>query len=689
MTTNDDPDIVNVNEVTIDFTSTPDPIRGQTTVSPTMTTTTVDSTPSTITLVLQDILLMFGMENIIPEHRSLVWQRQRLGRYYDFHLDRIHKYDHPTGWDYFRESIATYVQRAMGAMLSSDQAILYHPHQHLQIYVNTSDGGFSDVLHEPSYDRTMRELSKYIRQESLNLINFGVTITFFSPAFLTPLSVPQIHHQPTRLVNSGDMPNHPTTFPAIPQENVVPQPVPPDRRTTVSDGKSVSWTPAPPSNHSPRFERSSPWSVYEPHSSPTYANESRNTIDETAASRAGYPQSVQDSPDAMRSAHDRRVHSSMPGIGISPKSLAIPIPLDIGPRNPRNPYEVYGSRFFIHDHLPYDLRRYWQPEKIESHPLPPFTTSTTGFRWYESCCDHLLSHGVYLPPYHCLRINQPLGTSWDSLLRSFPEARERLRPWSRVLRNLLQKLVDSKGVTHPIPGASKFADIVTLCDNDGYQAFYDIMEYHATQLNLPAISNVKAHNIPRMKSGEHLKQFTHRFQEHFIQRYYRNGYNVQPPELYALYMDSLPTEIVRHFRARIWTFDMDNYTSSDSWTVGNMDFRLHFDHIVKAIMNECKLYGMQSPSTSTAVVRKSASPFKTPLKAHALVEQSFFEPVDYTMESDEIDCDLPETFIASALNSASDTTPTSCKFCSSPNHKLSQCLSLARLLNGFVSSPRL
>jgi hypothetical protein len=737
----DDPEIMDANEVTIDFTSTPDPIRESTRAIQSMSTTAPrGSLPSAMTLVLQDVTVYFGMDNVTPEHRGQVWHRQRLGQYYNFDVGLVLLHKQPTGWDYLRKTISSYVSRAMGAMLSREQLALFQEDQHLQIYIATSDSGFSDVLHEPSYDRTLYELSKYVQQESINLTNFSISIAFFSPAFLDPIMVPRIVHDGARSAIPKSTGTSSQMFSPIHQEET--QDLARDEEHTAAQPqpKSVSWTSTEsdstvPRSSSPRpkhpmFQNVNPsaWvsprtsqvpSSYQPRQNhdthldarfqesdstrvrtPVEANRSSGVINDDRHDHSAHmgpalsDRSFSSRYSPVENQHDDdNIHNSTGGVytprsssptdAVSARVLSVPILLDIGPRNPRDSHEIYGSRFFINDHLPYALRRYWQPEKVTTHALPSFVASTTGFRWYEACCDHLLSHGIYLPPYHCLRLNDPLGTSWGPLVQSFAEARDRLRPWSRTLRIMLQKLVDDKGITHPIPGAAKFADIVALCDNDGYQAFYDIMEYHATQLNLPAVSNIKSHNIPRMKPTEHLKQFTHRFEEHFIQRYYRNGYNVQPPELHALYMESLPAEIVRHFRVRIWTFDMDNHLSVDAWRVGTMDFRLHFDHIVKAILNECKMNGMNHSPSSATVARKATPNVAKVFKVHALTDGLSQDSDEEVEELSVSALSALQPYLVSALHGggANETAP--CVFCRSPNHRLSQCLSLARLMNGF------
>jgi hypothetical protein len=654
----DDPDTTNTNKITIDFTSTPDPIRVSTTAIQSKTTNAaLNSMLSAMTIVLQDVLLSFGMVNIAPEHRGQIWHCQRLGQYFDFDTSRVRSHTQLSGWEYLRHAISLYVCHSMGAMLLTEQQAMFQEDQHLQIYINTSDGGFSDVLHEPSYDQTFHDLAKYIQRDSINLIDFNVFITFFSPAFLDSITVPSIVHGGTRSVRSESAATTPVIIPLVPQAASNHCPHHDDSSDVLQPSKSVSWTPIEASSletnpspfprpKHPMFQNVDPSAWTSPRPSQVRSNKPHHGGNMIASD--SYPSGRRSpvehqrvdgnvpndslfssghcSPIELQRGHTSiqdEMHGSRPGSpldGTPAQALSVPIPLEIGYWTPRGPCEIYGSRFFIHDHLPFALRRYWQPEKVGLHALPSFVASTTGFRWYEACCDHLLSHGIYLPPYHCLKLNQPLGTSWEPLVQTFPEARDRLRPWSHVLRTMLQKLVDEKGVTHPVPGAAKFADIIALCDNDGYQAFYDIMEYHASQLNLPAVSNIKSHNIPRMKPTEHLKQFTYRFQEHLIQRYYRNGYNVQPPELYALYMDSLPPEIVRHFRVRIWTFKMDNCTSMDAWQVGNMDFCLLFDHIVKAILNECKMNGMHHLPTVTAPVRKPIPAAPKPFKIHALTD---------------------------------------------------------------------
>jgi hypothetical protein len=133
----------------------------------------------------EDIVVLFGMENVLLSDRHLIWEVKRLGEFFKFSSIQINTGTHESmnGWQFLRQKIASYLKHDMSAMLTDQQQLLFGPEKHLQIYVSTTDKGFHKVLHAGSYERTFLELYKYVKREYHSVNAFEIHITFFSPAF--------------------------------------------------------------------------------------------------------------------------------------------------------------------------------------------------------------------------------------------------------------------------------------------------------------------------------------------------------------------------------------------------------------------------------------------------------------------------------------------------------------------------
>jgi hypothetical protein len=408
-----------------------------------------------------------------------------------------------TGWQFLCQKIVSYLNHYMSAMLTGQQQSLFALEKHLQIYVSTTDKGFHKVLHAWSYKRTFMELHKYIKQEYHPSNAFEIRTSFFSPAFLPCLSVhrfdPQDEAKNIQDVSQASVaaafPKPPTsvTLSQDPRETAGMEDI-----TTPSRTESVTWMPfkdsPPPPNESlqprhPGFQNVPPLAWRSP---PIRSPNPYNVIHEENHARDDTSPYDGSPPASAFSPIFQNSLSQFPESGYALASQSSVV-LDLGPSIPHVPEEIYGSHFFIRDYKHYSLRQYWLPEKLEQSNLPPFTADTTAFRWYEK--------GVYLPPYHCLKLHLRLGSSWMPLTIAFPESIEQMPSWSIAICGLLQKLVDAKEVTHPVPGVVKFVAILASSGKDGHKAFHCLMEYHASQLNHPLLSKVQFLDPLRMKSA--------------------------------------------------------------------------------------------------------------------------------------------------------------------------------------------
>jgi hypothetical protein len=95
----------------------------------------------------EDTIIMFGMYNIIAEHRHEAWDECLLEDFYDSDTERVRTDGQASEWTYLRHKIIKHVCQTMQSTLTREQLELYEPENQLQIYLISSDNRFRVVLH--------------------------------------------------------------------------------------------------------------------------------------------------------------------------------------------------------------------------------------------------------------------------------------------------------------------------------------------------------------------------------------------------------------------------------------------------------------------------------------------------------------------------------------------------------------
>jgi Reverse transcriptase (RNA-dependent DNA polymerase) len=321
--------------------------------------------------------------------------------------------------------------------------------------------------------------------------------------------------------------------------------------------------------------------------------------------------------------------------------------------------DVYGTQVFVPENKSYTLRLKWDQEKSLKSSLPPFTPNTTGLDWYEALTTRCKAIGIFIPPYATLCLGRTMGTYWPKFVEDQPEYSDNESAWSSTLAQLLQQAEEKKLFTHRITSNAKVAEILATHGDNGYQALYEIMTYHAIRLNNPMTPKMPLDQIPRFGDSPNLQVYVRRFKEYHVQLYYQSGMVVRAPELYNAFFARLPNKISAAFRSKAWSIEMQDRTASD-WVVEKVPQRLLFENIAESIENECKLANISVEEEIKARRRFQQS------STQATTSADYFD-----LEIGEDPFEVSQFAVHSASTSDSGTP---CKFCQrSWPHELDMC----------------
>jgi Reverse transcriptase (RNA-dependent DNA polymerase) len=257
-------------------------------------------------------------------------------------------------------------------------------------------------------------------------------------------------------------------------------------------------------------------------------------------------------------------------------------------RVPAGPNDTYGSQVFLPEGKTYTLRLRWDQEKSLKTTLPMFGATTTALEWYEAVTTRLMSIGIFVPMYATLSMRNKMGTMWTQLCEAHPEYATHQEAWSSTIAQLLQQAKEKNLITHKAAAGGKLTEILDTHGDDGYAALYDIMSYHAMQLNPPMAPRIVLDQIPRFGDAPSVQVYVRRFKEYFVQLYYRSGQIQYAPELFNSFIMRLPAKVGAVFRSKVWTVDIQDRELNE-WAVSMVPKRLRFETIAEAVEDECRM----------------------------------------------------------------------------------------------------
>jgi Reverse transcriptase (RNA-dependent DNA polymerase) len=208
-------------------------------------------------------------------------------------------------------------------------------------------------------------------------------------------------------------------------------------------------------------------------------------------------------------------------------------------------------------------------------------------------------------------------------------------------------------------------------NGNGYKALYDLMQYHATQLNVGTSSRIRNEGPPIFGKSKSIDEFIGRYREYWVQRYYfsSNRTVCLSPELQMNFVDRLPRDIKLAFTLYYWRPEYDT-APADFWYYNSIPTPLMFNTMSEYIHMACERRDVQIDT----VIQKSRGAGVT----HATVASE----ADEILTQLEDDMDLAQVC---AVTGARDNGPTGqCTFC--PNHQgrhdIKNCFYLAKLVAG-------
>jgi transposase InsO family protein len=255
-----------------------------------------------------------------------------------------------------------------------------------------------------------------------------------------------------------------------------------------------------------------------------------------------------------------------------------------------DPPDRYSTYIFIPEGVVYVMRTAWNPGNTNKLILPSFYAENNGDNWYESVVQYFLAHGIFVPPFATLRVNEIMGSYWETLMARLPGVVAHRPQWAAAIYTLLMSALDDEPsrIVHPIPGPAKVREILMESCGDGYLALHKIMQYHAAQLNNVVTTRITKTNIPAFGNCRSLEEYTGRFRQHCRQRFYTSGQLYFAPEFQLLYLRQLPPVLTRVYRNLYWDASYNDWPDS-RWTIEHIPRPLLFSHIVESIEDACKV----------------------------------------------------------------------------------------------------
>jgi hypothetical protein len=336
---------------------------------------------------------------------------------------------------------------------------------------------------------------------------------------------------------------------------------------------------------------------------------------------------------------------------------------------------VYNSFDFVPEQRKYLLLNNFRVDNVSKWELPAFPAEDTALNWYEALTIYAMGLGIFIPPYGSLEHGNPMGKLWHLVSREIPYAKDLKTTWSNALYALLSKAIN--GTTASLncarPSRTEARAILMRNNGNGYKVLYDLMQFHATQLNIGTSSRIRNEGPPVFGKSKSIDEFLGRYKEYWVQRYYysTNRTVCLSPELQLNFMDRLPREIKLAFNMYYWRPHYDS-APPEFWGYDTIPDALMFHNIAEYVGMACERQDMNIES----LLGRSLGG-----KAHATAG---IESQDNHMDPFDGDLDMDFAQVC-AVTGARDQGPTGqCSFC--PNHQgrhdIKSCFFLARLVAG-------
>jgi hypothetical protein len=262
---------------------------------------------------------------------------------------------------------------------------------------------------------------------------------------------------------------------------------------------------------------------------------------------------------------------------------------------------------------------------------------------------------------------------------NIPYASDIVTSWSNAVFALLSNAVNDSPcrICCLKPTLSELKGILMQNNGNGYKVLYDIMQYHATQLNLGTSTHIRNDGPPHFGKAKSIDEYLARYKEYWVQRYFysTNRMTCSAPELQLSFLDHLPKEIKIAFNTFYWRPNYD-YMTADFWSWETVPMALQFTNIVEFITIACD---RQDISINAAISRSRGS---RPLVHSTCGVDTDPSPGDDGTYSDEEAYGLDHGQV-SATTGAQLPLGT-CPFCPdyAGRHDLNLCHYLARLYAG-------
>jgi Reverse transcriptase (RNA-dependent DNA polymerase) len=338
------------------------------------------------------------------------------------------------------------------------------------------------------------------------------------------------------------------------------------------------------------------------------------------------------------------------------------------PRSTATLPEFYSSYEFVPEVRKYLLQNNFRAENLGKWKIPSFVPEDTAFNWFEGLTVYCMSMGIFVPPYGSFEYGNPLGKMWYLVCKNIPYAKDTLHAWSNALYTLLSEAYNASPclLSFTKPSKTELKAIFLRNNGNGYKVLYEIMQHHATHLNMGSSSRVRNDGPPRFGKNKTVEEYAARYREYWIQRYYYSGNRTvcQSPELQLTFLERLPRDVRDAFNMYYWRPEYDDPTT-EIWYYNTLPNPLRFDRITEFISIACD---RRSVNLDELLARPRGTVFAT-----------------RGADSDAMDSD-EEDFIPgiSATSGATLVPLGTCPFCPDyqGRHDLNSCTSLARIFAG-------
>jgi hypothetical protein len=250
----------------------------------------------------------------------------------------------------------------------------------------------------------------------------------------------------------------------------------------------------------------------------------------------------------------------------------------------------YSSFEFVPEQRTYLLYASFRAGDVGKMKLPAFVAEDTAMNWHEAIATYGMGRGIYIPPYGTFEYGNPMGKMWPLVEQVVPHARDTVASWSNSIFTLLSEAANATPslISCVKPNKQEVQSILLCNTGNGYKALYEIMQYHATHLNLGSSSRIRNDGPPKYGKCKSVEEYLARYKEYWVQRYYYSSTRTVclAPELQLSFLDRLPHDIKNAFNAYCWRAEYDD-ERSEHWYYNTLPTALHFDRISDYITMAC------------------------------------------------------------------------------------------------------